>query len=777
MAYAPPLSLGGSVTALPAKIGDYLPERLLGRGGMAAVFLCRAPDGEPVALKWLDQDHPPLVRRFERECLALARVRHPSVVAWRGHGVHLGRPFLVMEYIEGSDLRVLAPKMHERPPAERYARCRAIGVALAGALEALHELQLVHRDVKPSNVMLAEDGRVVLTDLGVVKDLADPEAERTAVGTLVGTLAYAAPEQVDGLRIDARADQFSLGATLYYLLTLQRPFETRGRASPAPPSHSDPGVPDELERLVLRLMSSTPAQRFASMREVRVALGAEGAEGVQIAGRNEAVLAAARALQLAADGQRVLVTLNGSQGSGRGWITELLTQNAVKRNISVIHIRAEAEQPAALHALSGAAPVIVISQLALPMLPGVVLVDIPLPPLSLADLRRTVVGLAPRTVEPARVAERLLRLTGGLPSLLVPLLSRLVHDRALVIPERVGLPDAALEHLDELDLDEQDVLGALAVAEGPTSRATLNAALPVDVGRALEGLSQRGLAREADGQWSLSATLFHEAALERAVDPEGLRERLEAARQRERGAQLPMPQRLAEARAALLSGALRGALDALQRAAGHAQATGDREDECEALCALGAALIDVGRAADARHPLADATALARVIETPRLRRLSHVLRAAAGLRVQPRDRGSAAAAMDRLLPVLSGAEARPPELADALGMALRTHAAGVINDRAGVRQGAAMAEALSAGLDPDASAQVQLALLRAALCRGDRRAAEATLQRCVGEALEQPLRAFQLQQLTAQLREAPPPEPGALAEGLSEAERAALIAG
>ena len=764
------------MTALPANIGDYLPERLLGRGGMAAVFLCRAPDGEPVALKWLDQDHPPLIRRFERECVALARVRHPSVVAWRAHGTHLGRPYLVMEYIEGSDLRVLAPKLHERPPAERYARCRAIGVALTQALESLHDVQLVHRDVKPSNVMVAEDGRVVLTDLGVVKDLADPEADRTAVGTLVGTLAYAAPEQVDGLRIDARADQFSLGATLYYLLTLQRPFDSRGRAQPAPPSHFDPGVPDELERLVLRLMAPAPAHRFASMREVRVALGAEGSEGIQIAGRNDAVLAAARALQLAADGERVLVRPQGSQGSGRGWLADLLTQNAVKRNILVHHPQTEADRAAALTALRGGPPVIVISQRPMALPEGAVAVDIPLPPLSLADLRRTVVGVAPRTVEPARVAERLLRLTGGLPSLLVPLLSRLVRDRALELPEALSLPDAALEHLDELDLDEQDTLAALALTDGPISHDTLAVALPVDVAAALRGLEARGLAREADGLWALSATLFYTPALERAVDPEGLKARLDAARQQEQGAQRPIADRLDEARAALLSGALCGALSSLQRIAAHAQATGDREAECEALCALGSALIDVGRAADARHPLADATALARVIETPRLRRLSHVLRAAAGLRVQPKDRGSAAAAIDRLLPVLAGTETRPPELADALGMALRAHAAGVINDRAGVRQGVAVADARLAALDADEALQVLLVLLRAAISRGDRRAAEALLQRCAQPELS-PLRAFQRSVLEAQLRGGPPPPLGPLGDGLSEAEQASLTEG
>ena len=107
------------MTTHPSQIGPYLTERLLGRGSMAAVYLCRAESGEPVAVKWLEQDHPPVLRRFMRECASLARIHHTGVVGWRGQGSHQGRPYLVMEYVEGTDLRILTPTLHERPPAER----------------------------------------------------------------------------------------------------------------------------------------------------------------------------------------------------------------------------------------------------------------------------------------------------------------------------------------------------------------------------------------------------------------------------------------------------------------------------------------------------------------------------------------------------------------------------------------------------------------------------------------------------------------------------------
>ena len=114
----------------------------------------------------------------------------------------------------------------------------------------------MHRDVKPSNVIVAADGRIVLTDFGVVKDLA--EDDRTQAGLMIGTPAYAAPEQVEGELVDARADLFGLGATLYFVLTARLPFEGRDRGPsgrPSAPSDHDPGIPADLEAVILRLMA------------------------------------------------------------------------------------------------------------------------------------------------------------------------------------------------------------------------------------------------------------------------------------------------------------------------------------------------------------------------------------------------------------------------------------------------------------------------------------------------------------------------------------------
>ena len=111
-------------------IGVYRPIRLLGRGANSVVYLCLDPDGSEVALKWMQVATPELCQRFEREILTLERIDNVHVVGHRDHGEWEGRPFLVMDYIQGHDLRVYAPKLHQRPPAERYEQVRSIGRAL-----------------------------------------------------------------------------------------------------------------------------------------------------------------------------------------------------------------------------------------------------------------------------------------------------------------------------------------------------------------------------------------------------------------------------------------------------------------------------------------------------------------------------------------------------------------------------------------------------------------------------------------------------------------------
>ena len=179
---------------VPQTIGHWIPSRLIGSGAVASVYLCTDAEGRSAAVKWMNQSHGPLVRRFLREIESLKRLRHPGVTRFIDAGEAEGRPYLAMEHVSGVDLRLFTTKLHKRPSAERYERCRTIGRVLCEALEHIHSIGLVHRDVKPSNVLISEADRVVLGDFGVVKD---PDAlDKTAVGVVVGTLAYAAPEQI-----------------------------------------------------------------------------------------------------------------------------------------------------------------------------------------------------------------------------------------------------------------------------------------------------------------------------------------------------------------------------------------------------------------------------------------------------------------------------------------------------------------------------------------------------------------------------------------------------
>lgn len=763
----------------PARIGDFLPERLLGRGSMASVYLCRARDGSAVALKWLNTQHPPLVRRFEREIRALGRLAHPGIVGSRGSGVHDGRPYLVMEYVDGVDLRIYAPKLWKRPPAERYARARTVGQAVAEALDHLHGRGLVHRDVKPSNVLIGEDERVVLTDLGVVKDLA--EDDYTAVGLMVGTVAYAAPEQLAGERIDPRVDLYGLGSTLYYLLTLRRPFDGRERlpdARPLPPSHFDPGLPPDLEAVVLRLMEPEPTRRYPDARAVAAALAAGRADGVVVAGRQRAVEAVAAAIDRVAAGARVLVAPQGSLGMGKGWLSSVARQGARRRSLTVVEVHGPADLAHARDVLREPGPALVVATLPWPDAPVDVVIPVALEPLGIADVRRTVVGAAPLTQDSARVAAELHRLTGGIPALVVSLLSRHNDGGSLDLPTEPALPTLVEDYLEGLDLDEREALEVIALAGEPVAPQLLEAVVPAPAADALRALADRGLVKEVGGRWVLTAELFRAAVVEALADPEGLGERIAAARARLASVSAPGAG-LAEVDAALqaaVSGKLAEALGALRAAAGLGQALADRTVESRARCALGLVLHDLGLHGRARRHLADATALARAEGLDDTRRLSHVLRATVDLAERPGSRGAAASAIDRLMPVLTGASGRVGDLADALGFAAWARAAAFLGDRGTAERARGEVDARLDDLPLTERLRAGLALARACSAAGDVERARRLLGRVGSCGARYGLLVWQAGCLAAALDGTDRPPPGDLAEGLQPDEAAALRA-
>ncbi|RMG09272.1 MAG: serine/threonine protein kinase [Planctomycetota bacterium] len=245
-------------------------ERELGRGAMGAVFAARAPDGRPVAVKFvLDAARGERRERFLREVEALRRLEHPGIVRILHAEVSGAVPCLVMERVDGNDLETLL----ESGALDRDARLRAVE-EVARAVHHAHERGVVHRDLKPANILVARDGRAKVTDFGLAKQL-ERQTRLTATGAMVGTPAYLSPEQIRGdpAGVGPSCDVYALGVLLYQCLTGRLPFvgatlaELMGAIlsrEPEPPSELAPDCGPAEDVLVQRALARDPAQRLPS---------------------------------------------------------------------------------------------------------------------------------------------------------------------------------------------------------------------------------------------------------------------------------------------------------------------------------------------------------------------------------------------------------------------------------------------------------------------------------------------------------------------------------
>ena len=285
--------LQSSSSALAIKPGtrldDYEVETLIGSGGMGEVY--RARDTRlkrVVAIKVLPQfvsNDPDRLRRFEYEAQAAAALNHPNIVGVFQLGTYQGMPYMVLELLEGQNLRELL-----RAGALPVRKVADYGGQIARGLAAAHEKGIVHRDLKPENLFLTKDGRVKILDFGLAKLMqpaGDSDApaltERTEPGMVMGTVGYMAPEQVRGRRADHRADIFAFGAILYEMLTGQRAFrratsaETMSSILNEEPQHISqivPTLPATLQRVVQRCLEKNPERRFQSASDLGFALEA-----------------------------------------------------------------------------------------------------------------------------------------------------------------------------------------------------------------------------------------------------------------------------------------------------------------------------------------------------------------------------------------------------------------------------------------------------------------------------------------------------------------------
>lgn len=270
-----------------ARLGQYIFEQRLGRGGMAEVWKARnAVLGHAVAIKFLNSQfagNPNIEQRFLEEGRRQANMQHPCIVSAFDFLYEDGRSFLVMKYVEGEDVDTRLSRLGAPMP---FAMALAISNDALSALGHAHSQGVIHRDVKPSNILVDTSGRAYVLDFGIA--LALGQQRLTRAGTL-GTLNYMSPEQIVGARdLDHRSDIYSYGCTLYQMLTLTPPFagkdgeggtdfviaERHMRAPVPPPSALNPSIPEHVERVILRCMEKLPADRYFTCADVMEALNA-----------------------------------------------------------------------------------------------------------------------------------------------------------------------------------------------------------------------------------------------------------------------------------------------------------------------------------------------------------------------------------------------------------------------------------------------------------------------------------------------------------------------
>ena len=329
------MSVGGRGPAQlqPETIGKYRIVEPIGRGGMGMIFKAHDPILDRlVAVKVISLEvevSDDLRARFFREAKACAKLNHPNIVTVHDMGEDAGRLFIVMELLQGEELRQIIKADMPLTLDDKLALIRQV----CRGLHYAHQQGVVHRDMKPANIFVLRSRQVKILDFGIAQ-LATTDPGLTRTGLIMGTLRYISPEQVRG-RVDHRSDMFSLGSVLYELLTSRPPFlgddplqilEQLRSEDPPAPTQLDPTIPPELEAVVRRAMRKDPAERYRDLDEMGAALEAVHAgviERLQARSeqerQDEELQAVQRARSMATQGRNQALSIEVTQYAPALW--------------------------------------------------------------------------------------------------------------------------------------------------------------------------------------------------------------------------------------------------------------------------------------------------------------------------------------------------------------------------------------------------------------------------------------------------------------------------
>ena len=723
--------------------------RLLGASKLSEVFQAHK-DGRNYALKRvLHLEHRDILKR-EFDCLKA--LHHPNIVKvhdWIESFSQTNHPAFTMTQLQGVNGKVLAERLQRLPSAERHRRIISIGLQLCSALKHIHDEGWIHRDIKPSNLMFEREQTLLLIDFGTVTKHPMHHSEG-----MIGTPRYASPEQLCGHLTTLGSDQFSMGATLYFMLLNKRPFDSRERSIPMRPSLIDPSIPTHLESIILKCLAVNPEERFESIEEIMMELNRVSPSEQPLAGREQVIHQIAQCLQRVHQGEQLHVHFVGTRGSGKTWANETLCEAALQQGLNAYVLDSDkSSKDLILERIGNRFPLIVCTRdTDIPKL-GLPIVVIHIEWLGLSQLRRSLFSYAPKTPNLTEKSQWLHQQTEGIPALLLPMLMEYTIRDAFhfpQVPENL-LPEDWVQDLSEI---HWKILRALTYLNTDLSIEELSTIVPSCTDSILTELKYRSLIKQRSHAWGISCALVASYIKRyRPINPITLHHW-------QQDLSRTVKRSLLFREVDLLSA--QGDLSAAKSYGEQlvAKMTSDKRLQC--MIALGQVYLDMGDHVRASSILADATTLSNLRHTPTIYLHAQALRGRASLEQHQSSPIGAMHALDRLSKLLPH---NNPWVQSVWQWAL-----GALGDK---RQWSSQIETSINCIHPLSEhhkIRCTFNLIRGACCIGDIDCTKALIANIEPMVCAYPLLKWEIQRVKSIVYNIPPPVIGSLAYDLTAQE-------